>query len=109
MTKRCVTVFFHSSVVLRGDGWRHYHTPMTFQLVSLTTPGLTVASADRLVPFISHELSDPVAWWCQRMSGWPSPLKSPTPTIFQLVSLTLPGLTVASPARFVPFMIHALS
>ena len=44
------------------------------------------------VPFRYQTYRSPVAWWCHRMSCWPSLLKSATPRICHLVSENADGV-----------------
>src|SRR6266496_839783 len=64
-----------------------------------TIPKLTLLL--KLVPFMSQITRSPVTLFCQRMSGLPSALKSPDPTMFHEVPTT-PKLTLL--LRLVPFM-----
>src|SRR5437763_16619989 len=58
-----------------------------------------------VVPLMIQILRSPVALFCQRMSAWPSPLKSLEPAMLHAVA-TVGKLTL--PAYVVPLMIQIL-
>src|SRR5215831_1038197 len=59
-----------------------------FHVVSVTALGLKNGAEINDVPSINHTATSPVPSFCHIRSGLPSPLKSPTPATFQLVSET---------------------
>src|SRR2546430_3769343 len=78
----------------------HFATPQ-FLICQSVEMVPRLAEPVTIEPFINQIRRWPVAVFCQRMSGFPSPLKSPVLAICQAVAMT-PRL--ADPVRVAPFI-----